>query len=112
VSPRGFWLLIRGRELFVPFAEFPWFRDASVAEIAAVEQPGVGHLYWPLLDIDLAVDSIEHPARYPLVSRAQSASPPLPADNPIIRERGPRYGVRRPRTERLRQPRPSTRPKR
>jgi hypothetical protein len=29
------------------------------------------HLYWPDLDIDLAVESIEHPERYPLVSRAR-----------------------------------------
>jgi hypothetical protein len=28
-------------------------------------------LYWPDLDIDLAVDSIQHPERYPLVSTAQ-----------------------------------------
>lgn len=30
VSPHGFWLFIGERELFVPFKEFPWFREASV----------------------------------------------------------------------------------
>lgn len=71
VSPHGFWLLIRDEELFVSFNEFPWFKDASIAEIARVELPSTHHLYWPELDIDLAVESIEHPERYPLVSRAQ-----------------------------------------
>jgi hypothetical protein len=29
---------------------------------------GPEHLYWPDLDIDLSVESIEHPERFPLVS--------------------------------------------
>jgi hypothetical protein len=59
------------RELFVPFKEFPWFREASVREITNVQLPSPHHLYWPDLDIDLAVESIEHPEKYPLVSQAQ-----------------------------------------
>src|ERR1700737_747108 len=64
VSPHGFWLFIGERELFVPFSLFPWFREASVREIANVQLPSSHHLYWPDLDIDLAVDSIEHPEKY------------------------------------------------
>ena len=48
----------------------PWFRDATIREITAVERPSPHHLRWPDLDIDLAVDSIEHPERFPLVSQA------------------------------------------
>jgi hypothetical protein len=33
--------------------------------------PSAHHLYWPDLDIDLAVESIEHPEQFPLVSQAQ-----------------------------------------
>ena len=29
VSPYGFWLFVGERELFVPFKDFPWFREAS-----------------------------------------------------------------------------------
>lgn len=29
VSVQGFWLLVADRELFAPFAQFPWFRDAA-----------------------------------------------------------------------------------
>jgi hypothetical protein len=71
VSPHGFWLFLGERELFVPFKEFPWFREASVREITNVQLPSAHHLYWPDLDIDLAVESIEHPENYPLVSRVQ-----------------------------------------
>ena len=27
VSPHGFWLFVDDEELFVPFTEFPWFKD-------------------------------------------------------------------------------------
>ena len=69
VSPHGFWLLLEDRELFVPFREFPWFAHAPVAKIARVERPTPDHLYWPDLDIDLSVRSIENPAEFPLVFR-------------------------------------------
>jgi len=66
ISRQGFWLLIDGRELFLPFDEFPWFRDASVASIHHVERPRPEHLFWPDLDVDLTLDAIEHPEKYPL----------------------------------------------
>jgi len=69
VSTHGFWLLLDDEELFVPFAEFPWFRDATVAKLTHVERPQPHHLYWPDLDVDLAVESIRYPERFPLVSR-------------------------------------------
>lgn len=69
ISQHGFWLLLGDKELFVPFAEFPWFKDASVSSILNVELPQPHHLYWPDLDIDIAVESIEHPEQYPLVSK-------------------------------------------
>ena len=71
VSAHGFWLFVGARELFVPFQQFPWFRDASIRAITNVQLPSPHHLYWPDLDIDLAVESIEHPEKYPLVSQAQ-----------------------------------------
>jgi hypothetical protein len=70
VSARGFWLLLGQRELFVPFSQFPWFLDAPIGKLLDVRLPQPDHLYWPQLDIDLAVESVEHPERYPLVSRA------------------------------------------
>lgn len=66
ISAHGFWILVDDRELFLPFKEFPWFRNASVAQITEVQRPQPHHLHWPELDVDLTVDSIEHPERYPL----------------------------------------------
>jgi len=72
VSKHGFWILLDERELFVSFEHFPWFEDASIGRICNVERPQVHHLYWPDLDVDLAVESIEHPERFPLVSKVQA----------------------------------------
>ena len=76
VSGIGFWLLLGERELFLPFAEFPWFRDATIAQLTKVELPAPQHLYWPDLDVDLTVESIEHPDQYPLVSHRQEGASP------------------------------------
>jgi hypothetical protein len=71
ISRHGFWILLDDRELLLPFSEFPWFRSAPVSAILNVERPQPHHLHWPDLDVDLAVESIEHPERYPLVSKAE-----------------------------------------
>jgi len=86
VSTHGFWLFIGEREMFVAFRDFPWFREASIRAITRVELPSPHHLYWPELDVDLAVESIEHPEKYPLVSRA----PFDKALQPTTRARRPR----------------------
>lgn len=78
VSPHGFWLFVGERELFVAFELFPWFRDASIRAITNVELPSPHHLYWPDLDVDLAVESIEHPEKYPLISQVQPNQPLQP----------------------------------
>ncbi len=90
VSIHGFWILIGQEEVFAPFTEFPWFKDASIAEITHVELPNPHHLHWPDLDIDLAVDSLVHPERYPLVSQAQAGRPlqPVKARERPSRKRG------------------------
>lgn len=72
ISKHGFWLLLDQEELLVPFAEFPWFRQASIDQISDVQRPTADHLYWPQLDADLLVESIRNPATFPLVSKAQS----------------------------------------
>ena len=71
VSLHGFLLLIGEDERFVSFKIFPWFQEASIADLTNVRLPSPHHLYWPDLDVDLVVDSLEHPDRYPLISQAQ-----------------------------------------
>ena len=69
VSKHGLWLLLGDEELFMPFDEFPWFRDAPIGKVLNVERPKAHPLYWPDLDVDLAVESIRHPERFPLIAK-------------------------------------------
>jgi hypothetical protein len=71
VSRHGFWILVDNEELFLPFEDFPWFKKANIDAILNLERPQPHHLYWPDLDVDLTVDSIRHPERYPLKARSE-----------------------------------------
>ncbi len=104
ISRRGFWMLVLGREYFLPFRDYPWFQDASLGDLLEVTLPHPGHLYWPKLDVDLAVESLDHPERYPLISLSrlgQSGGPPRLRPKPAaiagVREKRVKYRGRAPR---------------
>jgi hypothetical protein len=67
IAPDGFWLLVDDTEYFVPFDDYPVFRDATVAQIYAVQRPGPTQFHWPELDADIELEALEHPERFPLV---------------------------------------------
>jgi hypothetical protein len=69
ISSSGIWLLAGDRELFMAYEDFPWFKDASVGKILNVEESYPEHFYWPDLDVDLTVEIIEHPERFPLKAK-------------------------------------------
>jgi hypothetical protein len=66
ISPHGIWVLAHEEELFLPFDTFPWFKRASVEAVLNVEEQSPGHYFWPDLDVDLSLDAMRHPERYPL----------------------------------------------
>lgn len=68
ISKHGIWMITGDKELFLGYDQFPWFKDVSVGKIINVEEPSPGHFYWPDLDVDLGIESIEHPERFPLKS--------------------------------------------
>jgi hypothetical protein len=70
VSPHGFWLCVEGREFFLAYDHFPWFRRAAVGQLFRVELHHGHHLFWPELDVDLDLDRIANPEKYPLVAKA------------------------------------------
>jgi hypothetical protein len=65
----GFWVLVQEKEYFLPYEDFPWFRQATIDQILNVELPHQDHLHWPDLDIDLCVDSLTEPDKFPLIYR-------------------------------------------
>lgn len=65
-SPVGFWLLAADREYFVPFADYPDFLQATIAQLYRLEQLSPTQVYWPDLDIDIDLTALEEPERFPL----------------------------------------------
>ena len=68
ISSHGVWLLAHQEELFMSYADFPWFKDQPVNAIIDVEEVSQGHFYWQKIDVDLTLEMIKHPERFPLVT--------------------------------------------
>jgi len=67
ISKNGIWIFVKDREYFLPYKEYPWFKDAKVSEIHNVKMFHESHLHWPDLDVDLELESLQHPEKYPLI---------------------------------------------
>ena len=66
ISLHGLWLYVKGKEYFLPYAEYFWFKEAKIKDVFNVKLLYGRHLYWPSLDVDLEISSLENPERYPL----------------------------------------------
>lgn len=69
ITRHGIWLFVKGQEFLLTFKDFPWFKDAKVSAVYNVTLQHQSHLYWPDLDVDLHVDSLGSPAKYPLLAK-------------------------------------------
>ena len=70
ITPFGIWLFVKGREYFLSYKDYPYFREQTLKSIHAVQLLHGYHLYWPELDVDLEIDNLESPERYPLKWKA------------------------------------------
>ena len=79
ISQHGVWLLSSsGKELFLPYEKFPWFKDQPIKVIHNVEEPSSGHFYWPDIDVDLSENIIENPEHYPKKASHNKLMQPTP----------------------------------
>ncbi len=67
IDAHGFWLCVSNKEYFLPYENYPWFKDARIREVLNVQLLHKHHISWPELDVDLEVDSLENPQQYPLI---------------------------------------------
>jgi len=67
ISINGIWVYVDDKEYFLSFDEYPWFREAPIKKVQNVEFLNSCHLFWPDLDIDLELESLDHPEKYPLI---------------------------------------------
>ena len=54
---------------FLPYSKNPWFINASVSDVFNISPVGNIGIRWEALDVDLAIESLVHPEKYPLVMK-------------------------------------------
>ena len=69
INDHGILLLVCGEAYFLPYSRVPWIRNTSVNDVMNVRMCGRNAIEWPALDVDLEIESLCHPERYPLVFR-------------------------------------------
>ncbi len=69
INNQGIMISVEGNDYFLSYNRVPWLKDATVRNILNIKMSGKNAIEWPDLDIDLEIDSLKHPERYPLVMR-------------------------------------------
>ena len=67
INNQGIMISVEGNDYFLSYNRVPWMKDATVRNILNIKMSGTNAIEWPDLDIDLEIDSLKHPERYPLV---------------------------------------------
>ena len=67
INNQGVMISVEGNDYFLSYNRVPWLKDATVRNILNIKMSGKNAIEWPDLDIDLEIDSLKHPERYPLV---------------------------------------------
>jgi hypothetical protein len=75
ITPFGIWLFVKGREYFLNYKDYPYFRDQTLKSIQSVRLLHGYHLHWPELDVDLEIDNLENPEKYPLKWKPAKSDP-------------------------------------
>ena len=69
ITSFGIWLFVKGREYFLDYQRYPYFQNQTISAIKNVRLLHGFHLRWPDLDVDLEIDNLENPEKYPLKSK-------------------------------------------
>jgi len=67
INDKGIMISVMGQDYFLSYNRVPWMKDATINEVLDVRMSGKNAIEWPKLDVDLEVDSLRHPERYPLL---------------------------------------------
>ena len=67
ITENGILLSIPEGDFFLNYKDYPWFRNAPINQVFDVEMEGDYAVRWNALDVDLEIESILHPERYPMI---------------------------------------------
>ena len=69
IMPDGIFLTLSDNDYYLSYNRLPWFRNAKISDIFNVAMMGDDAIRWETLDVDLEIDSLKYPERYPLVMK-------------------------------------------
>ena len=69
INDKGIMLSVKGNDYFISYNRMPWIKNASIMDALNVQMSGRNAIEWPTLNIDLEIDSLKHPKRYPLIMK-------------------------------------------
>ena len=67
INAQGIMISVQGHDYFLSYNRIPWMQDAPIRSVLNVRMSGPEAIEWPDLDVDLEIDSLRHPERYPLL---------------------------------------------
>jgi hypothetical protein len=70
INDLGFWVLVDFKEYFIPFSDYPGFRNSSINQIFKIKFNPPSQLHWEELDIDIELQALSHPELFPLTFKA------------------------------------------
>ena len=73
ITPFGIWLFVKEKEYFLSYENYPYFKDHTLKSIQNVQLLHGYHLFFPELDVDLEIDNLQNPEKYPLKFKAINA---------------------------------------
>lgn len=69
INAQGIMLSVQGNDYFISYNRMPWLKDARISDVLNVRMSGRSAIEWASLDIDLEIESLKHPERYPLIMK-------------------------------------------
>lgn len=69
INSQGVMIHVLGNDYFLSYNRVPWLKDARISDVLNIGMLGRNAIEWPNLDVDLEIESLKHPERYPLVMK-------------------------------------------
>ena len=67
INDLGFWVLVEDKEYFVPFSDYPGFKQSSVNQILNIRFLPPSQLHWNEIDMDIELQELAQPESFPLI---------------------------------------------
>lgn len=69
INAQGIMLSVQGSDFFISYNRMPWLKDARISDVLNVRMSGRSSIEWEALEVDLEIESLKHPERYPLIMK-------------------------------------------